>query len=28
MDERGQRVFRFSRAGKYFDPDLPTESKN
>jgi hypothetical protein len=26
--ERGQRVFRFSRAGKYFDPQMSIETTN
>jgi hypothetical protein len=28
VDECGQRVFRFSRPGKYFDPETPIETKN
>jgi hypothetical protein len=28
VDERGQGVFRFSRPGKYFDPDVPIENTN
>jgi hypothetical protein len=28
VDERGQRVFRFSRPGRYFDPEIPIETTN
>lgn len=28
VDERGQGIFRFSRPGKYFDPDVPIENTN